>query len=31
MDVVEEISHIDTDMEDRPLSDVRIDTVAVGG
>jgi cyclophilin family peptidyl-prolyl cis-trans isomerase len=31
MDVVEEISHIDTDMEDRPLSEVRIDTVAVGG
>jgi cyclophilin family peptidyl-prolyl cis-trans isomerase len=31
MDVVDEISHIDTDMEDRPLSEVRIDTVAVGG
>jgi cyclophilin family peptidyl-prolyl cis-trans isomerase len=31
MDVVDEISHIDTDMQDRPLSEVRIDTVAVGG
>ena len=31
MDVVDEISHIDTDMQDRPLSEVRIDSVAVGG
>jgi cyclophilin family peptidyl-prolyl cis-trans isomerase len=31
MDVVDEISHIDTDMQDRPLAEVRIDSVAVGG
>jgi cyclophilin family peptidyl-prolyl cis-trans isomerase len=31
MDVVDEISHTDTDMQDRPLSEVRIDSVAVGG
>jgi cyclophilin family peptidyl-prolyl cis-trans isomerase len=31
MDVVDAISHIDTDMQDRPLSEVRIDSVAVGG
>jgi peptidyl-prolyl cis-trans isomerase B (cyclophilin B) len=31
MDVVDTISHIDTDMQDRPLSEVRIDSVAVGG
>ena len=29
MDVVEEISHVDTDMQDRPLAEVRIDSVAV--
>ena len=29
MDVVDGISHIDTDMQDRPLSEVRIDSVAV--
>ena len=31
MDVVDTISHVDTDMQDRPLSEVRIDSVAVGG
>ena len=31
MDVVDAISHIDTDMQDRPLAEVRIDSVAVGG
>ena len=31
MDVVDTISHIDTDMQDRPLAEVRIDSVAVGG
>jgi cyclophilin family peptidyl-prolyl cis-trans isomerase len=31
MDVVDEISHTDTDMQDRPLSEVRIDSVGVGG
>jgi len=30
MDVVDDISHVDTDMQDRPLSEVRIDSVAVG-
>jgi peptidyl-prolyl cis-trans isomerase B (cyclophilin B) len=30
MDVVDAISHIDTDMQDRPLAEVRIDSVAVG-
>jgi cyclophilin family peptidyl-prolyl cis-trans isomerase len=30
MDVVEAISHIDTDMQDRPLAEVRIESVAVG-
>jgi cyclophilin family peptidyl-prolyl cis-trans isomerase len=29
MDVVETISHVDTDMQDRPLSEVRIESVAV--
>src|SRR5215467_1157605 len=31
MDVVDAISHVDTDMQDRPLSEVRIDSVSVGG
>src|SRR5438477_9674383 len=31
MDVVDTISHIDTDMQDRPLAEVRIESVAVGG
>ena len=31
MDVVDTISHIDTDMQDRPLSEVRIQSVAVSG
>ena len=31
MDVVDTISHVDTDMQDRPVSEVRIDSVAVGG
>jgi cyclophilin family peptidyl-prolyl cis-trans isomerase len=31
MDVVDAISHVDTDMQDRPLSEVRIDSVAVDG
>jgi cyclophilin family peptidyl-prolyl cis-trans isomerase len=31
MDVVDTISHVDTDMQDRPLSEVRIESVAVGG
>jgi cyclophilin family peptidyl-prolyl cis-trans isomerase len=31
MDIVDEISHVDTDMQDRPLSEVRIESVAVGG
>ena len=30
MDVVDAISHVDTDMQDRPLSEVRIESVAVG-
>ena len=30
MDVVDTISHVDTDMQDRPLTEVRIDSVAVG-
>ena len=30
MDVVEEISHVDTDVQDRPLSEVRIDSISVG-
>jgi cyclophilin family peptidyl-prolyl cis-trans isomerase len=30
MDVVEAISHVDTDMQDRPLAEVRIESVAVG-
>ena len=30
MDVVETISHVDTDMQDRPLTEVRIESVAVG-
>jgi cyclophilin family peptidyl-prolyl cis-trans isomerase len=30
MDVVDAISHVDTDMQDRPLGDVRIESVAVG-
>ena len=30
MDVVDTISHVDTDMQDRPLSEVRIESVAVG-
>ena len=30
MDVVERISHVDTDMQDRPLAEVRIESVAVG-
>src|SRR5256885_13741833 len=30
-DVVDTISHIDTDMQDRPLAEVRIESVAVGG
>src|SRR5947209_13306988 len=31
MDVVDTISHIDTDMQDRPLAEVRIESVGVGG
>ena len=31
MDVVGTISHVDTDMQDRPLAEVRIESVAVGG
>src|SRR5919197_4815076 len=31
MEVVDTISHVDTDMQDRPLSEVRIASVAVGG
>jgi cyclophilin family peptidyl-prolyl cis-trans isomerase len=31
MDVVDEISHTDTDMQDRPLSEVRIESVSVDG
>ena len=31
MDVVDTISHVDTDMQDRPLAEVRIESVAVGG
>jgi peptidyl-prolyl cis-trans isomerase B (cyclophilin B) len=31
MNVVDTISHIDTDMQDRPLSEVRIASVALGG
>ena len=31
MDVVDTISHVDTDMQDRPLSEVCIESVAVGG
>ena len=31
MDVVDTISHIDTDMQDRPLAEVRIDSIAIGG
>ena len=30
MDVVEEISHVDTDMQDRPLDEIRIETVSLG-
>src|SRR5204862_96067 len=30
MDVVDTISHVDTDMQDRPLAEVRIESVAVG-
>ena len=30
MDVVDAISHVDTDMQDRPLAEVRIASVAVG-
>jgi len=29
MDVVDEISHVDTDMQDRPLAEVRIESVSV--
>jgi cyclophilin family peptidyl-prolyl cis-trans isomerase len=29
MDVVETISHVDTDMQDRPISEVRIESVSV--
>ena len=31
MDVVDTISHVDTDMQDRPLSEVRIESVTVEG
>ena len=31
MDVVDTISHVDTDMQDRPLAEIRIESVAVGG
>ena len=31
MEVVDDISHVDTDMQDRPLSEVRIESVSVGG
>jgi len=31
MDVVDTISRVDTDMQDRPLSEVRIESVAVSG
>jgi cyclophilin family peptidyl-prolyl cis-trans isomerase len=30
MDIVDDISHVDTDMQDRPVSDVRIESVALG-
>ena len=30
MDVVDAISHVDTDMQDRPVSEVRIESVSVG-
>ena len=30
MDVVEEISHVDTDMQDRPLDEIRIESVSLG-
>ena len=30
MEVVDDISHVDTDMQDRPVSEVRIESVAVG-
>jgi len=30
MEVVDDISHVDTDMQDRPLSEVRIESVSVG-
>jgi cyclophilin family peptidyl-prolyl cis-trans isomerase len=30
MDVVDAISHVDTDMQDRPVSEVRIQSVSVG-
>ncbi|HZO95775.1 MAG TPA: peptidylprolyl isomerase [Gaiellaceae bacterium] len=31
MDVVDAISHVDTDMQDRPLAEVRIESLAVAG
>jgi peptidyl-prolyl cis-trans isomerase B (cyclophilin B) len=31
MDVVEAISHVDTDMQDRPIGEVRIESVAIAG
>ena len=31
MDVVDAISHVDTDMQDRPLGEVRIDSVTLAG
>jgi cyclophilin family peptidyl-prolyl cis-trans isomerase len=30
MDIVDDISHVDTDMQDRPVSEVRIESVALG-
>src|SRR5881628_956775 len=30
MDVVETISHVDTDMQDRPLSEIKIESISVG-
>jgi cyclophilin family peptidyl-prolyl cis-trans isomerase len=31
MDVVDAISHVDTDMQDRPISEVRIESIAIDG
>jgi cyclophilin family peptidyl-prolyl cis-trans isomerase len=31
MDVVDAISHVDTDMQDRPINEVRIESIAIAG